>query len=177
MWIEPAAELVEHCLSAWCWQECTTAVPVFSLSQCLQRANKSRYRFTVNIIKFPVFNFAQVLPPSVLELPGNNDFKTAKKRVSKSIFQKKICLNWEFWISYLMLESQLLGHMGAVVFNEMLLSFVFNPLQSAERTLHELAVINLNAGNGFMVSSSWYVNVSSSRKVIGVTDKERGLYQ
>jgi len=53
-----------------------------------------------------------------------------------------------------MLESQLLGHMGAVVFNEMLLSFVFNPLQSAERTLHELAVINLNAGNGFMVSSS-----------------------
>ena len=71
-----------------------------------------------------------------------------------------------------MLESQVLyqlGHMCFVVQNSngMLLCF-FNPLQSVNWTPRELVVINLKlADNGFMVLSSWSVNVDSSRRVIG----------
>ena len=64
-----------------------------------------------------------------------------------------------------------------VVYNGMLLCF-FNPLQSANWTLRELEMINLKlVDNGFMVLSSWSVNVDSFREVIGVTDKVRDKHK
>ena len=68
-----------------------------------------------------------------------------------------------------------LGYRCCCGFNGILLSvFFFNLLHSANWTPHELEVINLTfAVNNFMALDGWSIDVSSCRRVIGVTDKVR----
>ena len=124
--IEPTAELVNHCLSMWFWQECTTTVPYLtSTFNALPRTNKSRYPLAMIIIKFTDGMHLISLKScfdACLECQVTVLSKLNFKKVL--IFGKKVFTSW-IQTYDLLNAGQLLYPLSymAVVFNGMLLEF------------------------------------------------------
>ena len=126
-----------------------------------------------------MFNFTQVPFRCVLGIPSNIPKLDFKKCVcKKDWFSKK---NFTYWIRThdLLNVSQLLyplSYVHGCSFLWLMIFlhfFVFNRLLNTSWSPHQLVVTNVKyVDNGFMVLGSWYVDVSSPRRVIGITDRQ-----
>ena len=94
--IEPTAELVNHCLSMWFWQECTTAVPCL-LSTPVPCAVQNEWKqISISNKHIPSSQMTCLIPfkSCMLGMSSNNAIKPEfqkKKCVSKFSEKKKNC--------------------------------------------------------------------------------------
>ena len=178
--LEPAAELVDHCLSTWFWQECTTEFPVFSLPHCLQCIVKSKQKQILihgEHNKFPD-DVRLILPKSRLEACLDYQVTTISKLPKKTCFKKyfrkqlytnrysnslphawqsvNCSTNWAIYAVWFQME-----------YCSASLSSTCCRAQT-ERCVNSWDIMGL---------CSWSVDVGSSRQVISMTDKERGKHK
>ena len=140
--------------------------------------NESRYPLAITIVKFSddvhlillKSHFDVCLECQVTVLEAGLE-KTCMQRVL--IFEKKVYTSWirthdllnasQHWVILLWFSIE--------CYSSFFRFFVFNPLQNASWSLHYIAVTNLKQEDDrFKVLGSWYVDLSSPSRVIGMTN-------